>query len=79
MEAAEIRTRVAGFGYRVSDGHSVLAYLSDHCPTALGPGPQGWASTTRPGVGQIVLAHHKTQPSELALDLIAARFRPTRT
>jgi len=30
------------FGYRVSDGHSVVAYLPDHCPTELGPGPDGW-------------------------------------
>jgi phosphoribosyl 1,2-cyclic phosphodiesterase len=29
------------FGYRVSDGHSTLAYLSDHGPTALGPGEDG--------------------------------------
>jgi ribonuclease BN (tRNA processing enzyme) len=29
------------FGYRVSDGTAVLAYLSDHCPTSLGPGPGG--------------------------------------
>ena len=29
------------FGYRVSDGHATLAYMPDHCPTALGPGP-GW-------------------------------------
>ena len=29
------------FGFRVSDGHSVLAYLPDHCPTALGDGPDG--------------------------------------
>ena len=28
-------------GYRVSDGHSSVAYLPDHCPTALGPGPDG--------------------------------------
>jgi phosphoribosyl 1,2-cyclic phosphodiesterase len=28
-------------GYRVSDGHSALAYVTDHCPTALGPGPEG--------------------------------------
>ncbi len=32
------------FGYRVSDGHSVLAYLPDHCPTRLGPGPDGWGA-----------------------------------
>jgi phosphoribosyl 1,2-cyclic phosphodiesterase len=29
------------FGYRISDGRSVLAYLPDHCPTALGAGPDG--------------------------------------
>ena len=29
------------FGYRVSDGHATIAYISDHCPTALGPGPGG--------------------------------------
>jgi ribonuclease BN (tRNA processing enzyme) len=29
------------FGYRVSDGRSSFAYLSDHCPTTLGPGPTG--------------------------------------
>ena len=29
------------FGYRVSDGQATLAYLSDHCPTVLGPGPDG--------------------------------------
>ena len=28
-------------GYRVSDGHSSMAYVPDHCPTALGPGPDG--------------------------------------
>ncbi len=30
------------FGYRVSDGHSSLAYLPDHNPTALGPGEDGF-------------------------------------
>ena len=30
------------FGYRVSDGRSSVAYLSDHGPSALGPGPDGW-------------------------------------
>ncbi|MDE3065537.1 MAG: MBL fold metallo-hydrolase [Acidobacteriota bacterium] len=30
------------FGYRVSDGRGVVAYLPDHCPSALGPGPDGW-------------------------------------
>ena len=30
------------FGYRVSDGRTSMAYLSDHGPIALGPGPEGW-------------------------------------
>ena len=30
------------FGYRVSDGQSVITYIPDHCPTAFGPGPEGW-------------------------------------
>jgi phosphoribosyl 1,2-cyclic phosphodiesterase len=29
------------FGYRVDDGASSVAYLSDHDPLALGPGPDG--------------------------------------
>lgn len=29
------------FGYRVSDGRTSFAYLSDHMPQALGPGPDG--------------------------------------
>jgi phosphoribosyl 1,2-cyclic phosphodiesterase len=28
-------------GFRISDGHSSVAYVPDHCPTALGPGPGG--------------------------------------
>jgi phosphoribosyl 1,2-cyclic phosphodiesterase len=29
------------YGYRVSDGRATLAYLSDHWPTGMGPGPAG--------------------------------------
>jgi phosphoribosyl 1,2-cyclic phosphodiesterase len=32
----------ATVGYRVSDGHSVVTYMPDHCPTVCGPGPEGW-------------------------------------
>jgi phosphoribosyl 1,2-cyclic phosphodiesterase len=28
-------------GYRISDGRAVLAYVTDHCPTRFGPGPDG--------------------------------------
>jgi phosphoribosyl 1,2-cyclic phosphodiesterase len=30
------------FGYRISDDHSTLTYMPDHCPTELGAGPDGW-------------------------------------
>jgi len=30
------------FGYRISDGHSTLVYMPDHCPTTLGPGEDGF-------------------------------------
>lgn len=30
------------FGFRVEDGSSAIAYLSDHAPQELGPGPHGW-------------------------------------
>jgi ribonuclease BN (tRNA processing enzyme) len=30
------------FGYRVSDGRSTMTYMPDHCPTVLGPGPDGF-------------------------------------
>jgi phosphoribosyl 1,2-cyclic phosphodiesterase len=29
------------FGLRISDGMSSIAYISDHCPTKLGDGPEG--------------------------------------
>jgi phosphoribosyl 1,2-cyclic phosphodiesterase len=31
-------------GYRISDGRGTIAYIPDHCPTALGPGPDGWGA-----------------------------------
>ena len=30
------------FGYRVTDGAGIIAYLSDHHPASLGPGPDGY-------------------------------------
>lgn len=29
------------YGLRVSDGSSTVVYMPDHCPSALGPGPDG--------------------------------------
>ncbi|MGO9333427.1 MAG: MBL fold metallo-hydrolase [Acidimicrobiales bacterium] len=43
IEAVEIPHKGGRtYGYRVSDGNSVLTYMPDHCPTVLGAGPDGW-------------------------------------
>jgi len=105
------------FGYRVSDGHSAIAYIPDHCPTALGPGPEGWGEYHPAALGlaadvdllihdsfllpeevaaqasfghpaadyavrlgrrararRVLLAHHKPDRTDDALDALAARF-----
>ena len=105
------------FGYRVSDGHSAIAYIPDHCPTALGPGPEGWGEYHPAALGlaadvdllihdsfllpeevaaqasfghpaadyavrlgrrararRVLLAHHKPDRTDDALDSLAARF-----
>jgi phosphoribosyl 1,2-cyclic phosphodiesterase len=59
------------FGYRISDGRSVLAYVPDHCPTTLGPGPDGWgdyhAAAVELAAGADVLVHDASLlPEELA-------------
>ena len=32
------------YGYRISDSRNSIAYLSDHSPIAMGPGPQGFGA-----------------------------------
>ncbi len=64
------------FGYRVTDGHTTLAYMPDHCPTALGAGPDGWgeyhAAALELASGVDLLIHDaQIFPGELAQD---ARF-----
>ena len=59
------------FGYRVSDGHSALAYLPDHCPTALGRGEDGFGEYHPAAIelarGADVLVHDALLfPEELA-------------
>ena len=106
------------FGYRVSDGHSAIAYIPDHCPTVPGPGPEGWGEYHPAALGlaagvdllihdsfllpdevaaeasfghaaadysvglaqrararRVMLAHHKPDRTDDALDELAARFR----
>jgi phosphoribosyl 1,2-cyclic phosphodiesterase len=64
------------FGYRISDEHSTLAYMPDHCPTALGPGEDGFGEYHPAAIelahGADVLVHDaQLFPDELASD---ARF-----
>jgi phosphoribosyl 1,2-cyclic phosphodiesterase len=64
------------FGYRVSDGHSTLAYMPDHCPTSLGAGEDGFGEYHPAALelahGADVLVHDaQLFPEELASD---ARF-----
>jgi ribonuclease BN (tRNA processing enzyme) len=106
------------FGYRVSDGRSVIAYIPDHCPAEFGPGPEGWGEyhpaalaladgadvlihdafwlpeevaarallghaaagyavglARRGHARRVLLAHHKPDRTDDALDRLAARFR----
>jgi phosphoribosyl 1,2-cyclic phosphodiesterase len=61
------------FGYRISDGHSTLAYMPDHCPTMLGPGEDGFGAY-HPAAMELakdvdVLLHDaQLLPSELAAE-----------
>ncbi|MBO0785093.1 MAG: MBL fold metallo-hydrolase [Actinobacteria bacterium] len=72
VEAAEVPHKGGRtFGYRVSDGRSAMAYLPDHCPTALGPGPDGWGeyhpAAMALAAGADVLLHDAfALPEELA-------------
>ncbi len=56
------------FGYRVSDGTATIAYLSDHCPTSLGPGPGGLGeyheAAVRLAAGSDVLFHDSQYTDE---------------
>ncbi len=61
------------FGYRISDGRSTLAYLPDHCPTALGPGEDGFGEYHAAAIelvsGADLLVHDaQLFPEELAAD-----------
>jgi phosphoribosyl 1,2-cyclic phosphodiesterase len=61
------------FGYRISDGHSTLAYMPDHCPTKLGPGEDGFGeyhpAAIELAAGADVLVHDaQLFPEELAAE-----------
>ena len=51
LEAREIPHKGGRtYGYRVSDGTSVLTYMPDHCPGVIGPGPEGWGEYHLPAL-----------------------------
>jgi len=61
------------FGYRISDGKSVIAYMPDHCPTSLGPGPdclgEYHAAAVALAAGADVLVHDASLlPAEVAAE-----------
>ena len=61
------------FGYRISDGGSTLTYMPDHCPTALGPGEDGFGvyhpAAIELAAGTDVLVHDaQLMPEELAAE-----------
>jgi phosphoribosyl 1,2-cyclic phosphodiesterase len=60
------------FGYRVSDGHSAIAYIPDHCPTALGPGPEGWGEYHPTALGLAAGVNLLIHDSFLLPDEVAA-------
>ncbi|MFY9929459.1 MAG: MBL fold metallo-hydrolase [Streptosporangiaceae bacterium] len=70
-------------GYRVSDGRSAVAYVTDHCPTVLGPGPDGWgeyhSSALELAAGADVLVHDaqliaEEVPAQAAFGHAAAEY-----
>jgi phosphoribosyl 1,2-cyclic phosphodiesterase len=60
------------YGYRITDGESVLTYMPDHSPTALGPGEDGFGeyheTALRLAQGADLLVHD----SQLFKDELAA-------
>jgi len=61
------------FGYRISDGHSTLAFLPDHCPTDLGPGEDGFgeyhpAALELAGGADLLVHDAQLFPEELAAE-----------
>lgn len=60
------------FGFRVSDGHSVLTYMPDHCPTEMGPGPEGWGEYHEQALALCVDADAVLHDASLIAEEVAA-------
>ena len=73
VEVAEIPHKGGRtYSYRVSDGHSVLTYMPDHCPTALGPGPDGWGEYHPDALAQAEGADVLVHDAQLVADELEA-------
>ena len=59
-------------GYRITDGRSVAAYITDHCPTALGPGLDGWGEYHRAAVELAAGADVVVHDAQLLAEEVAA-------
>lgn len=59
-------------GYRVSDGRSAAAYVTDHCPTALGPGPDGWGEYHQAAIELAADADVVVHDAQLLAEEVAA-------
>ena len=71
------------FGLRVEDGTSAIAYLSDHAPQELGPGPDGWGDyhaaadyavglAAHAGARRVLLYHHDPSRTDDEVDELVA-------
>jgi len=61
------------YGYRISDGHSTLVYIPDHCPTTLGPGEDGFGAYHPAAIelaqdADVLLHDAQLFPAELAAE-----------
>lgn len=59
-------------GYRVSDGRRVLAYVTDHCPTALGPGADGLGAYHKAALDLAADADLVVHDAQLVAEEVAA-------
>jgi phosphoribosyl 1,2-cyclic phosphodiesterase len=63
------------FGFRITDGRAAITYMPDHCPTTLGPGPDGFGEYHQAALdlaagSDIVLHDAQLLASELSADAV---------
>jgi phosphoribosyl 1,2-cyclic phosphodiesterase len=63
------------FGFRITDGHATITYMPDHCPTSVGPGPDGFgeyhdAAVELAGGSDILIHDAQLRASELGAEAV---------